>query len=370
MTTSVVIPTRNEEHNVRPLLARLCAVLEREDEVLFVDDGSDGLPDVVAEEAARYPQDIRVHRRVAGTGGLAGAVVEGIRRSRGEHVVVCDGDLQHPPEVIPAMVGAAAGADVVVASRYREGGDAGGLSSAFRRSASRGTGVGSKALFPLKLRGCTDPMSGFFLVARRRLDLDALRPVGFKILLEILVRSPRMRITEVPFTFAAREAGQSNASLAEAFRFMRQMFMLRAWNRAVAYALVGLSGVVPNLAVLSVALHAGVHYTWAAVIAVQAAIVWNFVGAELFVWRDRRTTGFVKRFGLYALIGETDLLRIPFVVLLVSFLGMPTVVATLVTIAASFALRYVIADRRLYRAEPPAAAVDTPARAADLEPVA
>lgn len=101
MTTSVVIPTRNEAQNVRALLARLCPVIAPDDEILFVDDGSDDLPELVAAEAVRYSQRVGVHRRIAGGGGLAGAVVEGIRRTRGEHIVVCDGDLQHPPEVIP-----------------------------------------------------------------------------------------------------------------------------------------------------------------------------------------------------------------------------------------------------------------------------
>lgn len=363
---SVVVPTRNEARNAPELLRRMCAALPADTQILFVDDGDDDLPEVVRREAAWYPHDIAVHRRVDGTGGLGGAVVEGMRRTDGDVVVVCDGDLQHPPEVIADLLAAAAaGADVVVASRYRAGGSAAGLSSGFRRLVSRGTGVGSKLLFPLKLRDCTDPMSGFFLVRRSRVDLAGLRPQGFKILLEIVLRSPRMALAEVGYTFDVRVAGESNASVGEAFRFARQMMVLRLWNRAVAYALVGMSGILPNLVVLTALEAWGVHYLVAAVVAVQVAIGWNFVGAELFIWPDRRQGAAPwRRFLLFAAIGETDLLRIPFVVLLVGVVGFSSVAATLTTIAVSFAARYVLADRQVYRRHRPT----EPVAEADLDP--
>ena len=86
--------------------------------------------------------------------------------------------------------------------------------------ASRSTTTAARMLFPRRLRGVTDPMSGFFLVRREALDLDALRPRGFKILLEILVRHPGLRAAEVSFTFGERHAGRSKASIREALRYL------------------------------------------------------------------------------------------------------------------------------------------------------
>ena len=123
---SVVVPTLNESANVRELLDRLSAGLEAADEVIVVDDGDDDLPAVVAEVRGGYPQRIRVQRREVATGGLGGAVVDGMRMASGDLVVVCDGDLQHPPELIPTLRAHATAVDIVVASRYTSGGTADG----------------------------------------------------------------------------------------------------------------------------------------------------------------------------------------------------------------------------------------------------
>jgi hypothetical protein len=101
-----------------------------------------------------------------------------------------DGDLQHPPEVVPQLLNAAtaAQADLVVASRYIEGGRNEGL-GAVRTAVSWGSTVLAKAMFPHRLRGIRDPMSGFFLF-RRDAMTRPMTPRGFKILLEMAARHP------------------------------------------------------------------------------------------------------------------------------------------------------------------------------------
>src|SRR5438046_3008660 len=69
----------------------------------------------------------------------------------------------------------------------------------------------AKGLLRPELAGISDPMSGFFLVRRSCLDLSALHPQGFKLLLELLVHNPRASVTEVPYTFGVRHAGASKA---------------------------------------------------------------------------------------------------------------------------------------------------------------
>src|SRR3954447_21592074 len=103
----------------------------------------------------------------------------------------------------------------------------------------------AKLLFPEKLEGVTDPMSGFFLVRRAAVDPDLLQPKGFKILLEMIARAPNLRITEVPFHFAERLSGESKATTVEGFRYVRQLLALRMGSgslRFIGFGLVGLSG--------------------------------------------------------------------------------------------------------------------------------
>ena len=368
MRVSVIVPTFNEGDNAAAMLTRLDAALHGLDgEVVFVDDGTDHLPEVVSALSPRLAVPVRVIRRPIATGRLGGAVVEGIRRSDGELIVVCDGDLQHPPELIPQMVAAARGADLVVASRYREGGDAGGLSNGLRKVISRGTGMLSKMAFPNRLKACSDPMSGFFLVKRNALDVDALRPKGFKILLEIAARSMPMRVAEVPLVFGERTAGVSHASMSEGFRFLRQLAALRLANRAALFMLVGASGVLPNLLVLLGLTNSGMHFLPASIIAIQCGVVWNFVGAEFLIWKDQRTGHWVHRFIKYLAVGESDLVRIPFVALLVWAMHGHSVIASAITLAGAFFLRFTLADKIVYRKQP---AVSIPVAALVLQEAA
>ena len=106
---TVLIPTRNEAANVLPLLDRLVPALQGLDaEVLFVDDSDDSTPEQVRRAARVCSLPVRLlHREgAARRGGLGGAVEAGLQASCGRWVVVMDGDLQHPPETIPALLAA------------------------------------------------------------------------------------------------------------------------------------------------------------------------------------------------------------------------------------------------------------------------
>jgi Glycosyltransferases involved in cell wall biogenesis len=233
---TVIVPTRNEAGNVGPLLDRVAATaMGRDIEVLFVDDSDDDTPrEVLAladKDRADRGMSVRLIHREPGsrTGGLGGAVVEGLRQARGSWAVVMDGDLQHPPELALRLadVGRSRKLDLVVASRYVGGGDATGLGTMTRHAVSGvATGI-AKLMFPRRLAQPTDPMSGFFAVRRAALALDRLEPSGFKILMEILVRNPGLRLAEVPFSMGPRLAGESKASLAEGTRFIGHLARLR-----------------------------------------------------------------------------------------------------------------------------------------------
>jgi dolichol-phosphate mannosyltransferase len=235
---TVVVPTRDERESIVPLLERLERVSPDSGlEVLFVDDSDDGTPQVIRATAARCLRPVGVIHRPPDerSGGLGGAVLAGVAASRSKWICVMDADLQHPPELLVALLEEAqrSGADVVVASRYCAGGGVGDFSAA-RAALSRSSAFLAHVLFPRRLRRVSDPLSGFFLIRRTAIDVTSLRPRGFKILLEILVCGGPLRTSEVAFRFGERHAGESKASFREGVRYLRRLIELRTsagWDR-------------------------------------------------------------------------------------------------------------------------------------------
>jgi dolichol-phosphate mannosyltransferase len=359
---SVIVPTRNEAGNVGPLLRGLDGVAAgRRVEVIFVDDSDDGTPEAVAEAGRRSSRDVGlIHRPPARrSDGLGGAVVEGMYAARGAWVCVMDGDLQHPPEVIDELLAEAdrTGADLVVASRRCPHGDAETLPRA-RAAVSRvSTGL-AKGLFGKRLIAVSDPMSGFFLLRRSAVDVDRLRPHGFKILLEILVRQAGLRVAEVPFHFGERHAGASKATVHEGLRFLRLLWRLRIAEmvqRFFRFGLVGLSGLVVNtLALAALAEIGGLHYLGAAILATQVSTLWNFGLTDFWVFhgRDANRTR-LGRLGLFALMNNLAFaLRAPALVLLTSVLGVHYLLANILSLVVLTLIRYAVADVWIWAGNP------------------
>ena len=231
LALSVIVPTRNEAGNIGPLLTRLADALRGIDaEVFIVDDSHDATPEIARQLAARSAFPIRVHARPPGqrTGGLGGAVLVGLAQARGPVCVVMDADLQHPPELLETLLRVSrTGVDFVVASRYVGGGRNEGLEGWHRRAVSKLATWAAKWVLRPELAGISDPMSGFFLVRRSCLDLSALHPQGFKLLLELLVSNPEASVAEVPYTFDARHSGVSKAGIGEGLTYLRRLAELR-----------------------------------------------------------------------------------------------------------------------------------------------
>jgi glycosyltransferase involved in cell wall biosynthesis len=228
----VLVPTRHEAPNVAALAERAELALEETGldwRIVFVDDSDDETVAVLAGLAAVTDRVSVLHRAPGERrGGVAGALLAGLAVAESRWVAVMDADLQHPPEVLAELfaTGESAGADIVCATRNVSGGGRDGLGAA-RDVISKSFATFARRAFPRRLRGVSDPMSGFFLVRRSALDPEALRPTGFKILLEILVRTPGLRRAEVGYEFAARFAGDSKASLRQGMVYLRHLARLR-----------------------------------------------------------------------------------------------------------------------------------------------
>ncbi|TWO69014.1 glycosyltransferase family 2 protein [Caenimonas sedimenti] len=310
---AVVVPTFNEAPNIGPLVDRLERVLAgRQWEVVFVDDDSaDGTAAVVQALARDNPRVrclLRLDRR-----GLSRAVIEGILSTSAPLVAVMDADLQHDEAILPRLLEVldAGQADVAVGSRYTEGGGVGAGFGAQREAMSRFATWLAGTVLRVRLR---DPMSGFFALRRDLFDgvMRRLSGEGYKILLDILAsaREP-LRVTEVPYQFRPRVAGESKLDSAVAWEYALLLIDKRIGRwvpvRFVMFALVGASGVLVHLAVLW-ALFRGMGEKFAAAqtIATLVAMTSNYALNNVFTYRDRRHRGLGWVWGLltfYAICG-------------------------------------------------------------------
>lgn len=226
---SVVVPTRNEALNVVVLAGRVTTALEPLPggwELLFVDDSDDNTPEVVRALVSSGRANVRLlHRdRGARPGGLGGAVQEGFAQARGSVIAVMDADLQHPPEVLPALIEPvlSGNAELVAGSRYGQDGETAGLDGPWRRFVSWSCRWLARRFVP-ESRVLEDPLSGLFAFDRSVIEGVELRPDGYKILLEVAARGNWQTADNIPYTFAERNAGNSKAGLREGLIFLRHL---------------------------------------------------------------------------------------------------------------------------------------------------
>ena len=293
---TVVVPAYRERENIAVLLAALERSLEGRDweTIIVVDDALDGTDEIVRERAQQDPRVRCIHR--VGRRGLASACVEGMLASSAPYLAVIDADLQHDETQLPKLLEALKreDADVVVASRYMEGGSTGDL-AADRVRISRL----ASALSQVLCKGLSDPMSGFFLVRRSFLErvVRRLYGRGFKILLDLVAAARgEVRIAELPYRMRSRQHGESKLGA----RVIAEFFMLILYHmtgrllpaRFFLFGAVGLTGVAVHLAVLTAGFRAsGGNFLLSQALATWAAMTSNFFLNNIFTYGDQRLRG-------------------------------------------------------------------------------
>lgn len=295
---AVVLPTFAEAGNVDEVVLRLDAALRGIAwEAIFVDDNSpDGTADKV-RAIARRDRRVRCLERV-GRRGLASACVEGMLASAAPIVAVMDADLQHDERLLPEMLErlhAQRDLDLVVASRFAEGGSAGGFSEQ-RAARSRLATRLSRGLIADDL---TDPMSGFFMlrVELLREVLPKLSAVGFKLLLDILASSSRpLAVEELPYDFRARRCGASKLDRMVALEYLILLYD-KAFGRIVPtrfalFGAIGGLGVGVHFAILTFVFKAlALPFAPSQTIATLGAMTFNFFLNNALTYRDQQLRG-------------------------------------------------------------------------------
>ncbi len=346
-TISLIIPTYKERENIAPLVERIYQALHNYNyRVLIVDDdSSDGTSELVKSLSQKYPVDILVRKNKR---GLASAVVDGISQAPGETVVVMDADLQHPPEVLPDLLKAIdGGADMVIASRYVPGGGCQGWGLA-RRINSMGAIFIAHLLLP-STRRIRDPMSGFFAFKKQAIAGAKLQPIGYKIVLEILIQGKFQNVAEVPFIFVTRARGKSKLSARQQIDYLKHVYSLMRRSgellRFLKFCLVGASGIVVNEGLLWVlTAFGGLAYQVSSAIGIECSIVSNFLLNDFFTFGDRRSPGAQSRarrllkFNVVSLVGLG--INLGVLSLLTSVFGVHYLLSNLVGIALAFLWNY------------------------------
>ncbi|HEU04965.1 MAG TPA: glycosyltransferase family 2 protein [Nitrosopumilus sp.] len=321
---SIIIPTYNESQNILKILKSIGDILPPKilTEAIVVDDNSpDGTGKIVENYLKNFKKitgyTIGVIHRTAKK-GLSSAILNGIQQAKGDTIVVMDSDFSHPPQIIPRMVDALKKyrCDIVVASRYVKGGKISNwplkrkfLSKIATSIAKKGLGVQA-----------ADPMSGFFAFKRpiiKGLKFDA---IGFKMLLEILVKTRGANVREIPYTFTDRKLGSSKVSLSTAYDYAKSVWKLYRYGKstrkqekrpsvkflsqAARFFTVGASGLGINY-LMSLVFASGfsdLWYLYANVIGIITSITSNFILNKYWTFEDRdfSTKRTLEQYGKFA----------------------------------------------------------------------
>lgn len=303
---SIILPTYNESQNILGILRSIKESLPGSvsAQAIVVDDNS---PDGTGKLVEEYLRDMKkrianytievIHRKTKTS--LSSAILHGIRHAKGETIVVMDSDFSHPPQIIPKLLEALRHrCDIAIASRYIRGGRIDGWTAKRRMISRFGTivakhGLGIKA---------ADPMSGFFAFRRNLVEGVSFDVLGFKMLMEMLVKVRGARIIEVPYTFRDRRLGSSKMSIGVLVNYCRSVWRLyrhggaseprasvRFFSKAGRFYTVGATGLLVNY-MISLMLTQQMPEFWylhANILGILSSMTSNFVLNKIWTFRDR-----------------------------------------------------------------------------------
>jgi dolichol-phosphate mannosyltransferase len=322
---SIILPTFNEADNIVNVIGSLRKNLPEglTTEILVVDDNSPDNTGRIAEEYGKHlckdlTFSVKVIHRKTKT-GLSSAIVRGMHSAKGETIVVMDSDFSHPPEAIRKMIEKlqSAECDIVVASRYVRGGSI--IGWPFKRKIIS-KGATKIAQYGLGVKAIKDPMSGFFAFKRHIIEGIEFDAIGYKILLEILVKARNPNVEEVPYTFTNRRSGISKLDHAIIFDYVKAVWRLyrygkqsqqkerrasvRFLSKAARFATIGATGLAVNYgaSILSTTIFPSLWYLYSTIFGIAFSITSNFILNKIWTFEDKdfRLKKVIKQYGLFS----------------------------------------------------------------------
>ena len=306
---SIIIPTYNESRNILRVLKSIGEIVPKDifAEAIVVDDNSpDGTGRIVEDylknvkKIANYTINI-IHRTAQK--GLGSAILKGIQQASGDTIVVMDSDFSHPPQFIPRMLDALKKyqCDIVIASRYVKGGKIQGWSLKRKLMSKMATVIAKKGL----RIGTSDPMSGFFAFKRALISGLKFDAIGYKMLLEILVKTKGATVKEIPYTFTDRKFGSSKVTASTVIDYGKSVYKLYRYGKSIRkqekrssvrflskagrFYTVGASGFVINY-LISILFAGGISDLWylhANIIGIAISITTNFILNKIWTFEDK-----------------------------------------------------------------------------------
>jgi len=306
---SIIIPTYNESENIIQVLKSIGEHIQKDiaTEAIVVDDNSpDGTGKVVedyindAQNKTGYTVNV-IHRKTKS--GLSSAILDGIQHSTGETIVIMDSDFSHPPKIIPQLIEEikTSECDIVIASRFVPGGAINGWSTKRKLISKTAKGIAKAGLGVNE----SDPMSGFFAFKRKILEGIKFDAIGYKMLLEILVKTKGAKVKEIPYTFTDRTRGSSKLDSSTMLDYVKSVWRLYRYGRkakvsdtrtsihfiskAGRFYTVGASGLLVNyiISLLFADVIIDFWYIHATIIGIVVSMSSNFILNKMWTFEDR-----------------------------------------------------------------------------------
>lgn len=340
---TIIIPTLNEAKNLNELFKRIHSNVKKLGayEIVIVDSNSqDNTLALARELAKKYP----VKAFNTGSLDLSNSIVFGLKHARGDVIVVMDADLQHPPEMLPKLISGIEQkeADIVIASRFAKGAR---IDFGISRTIVSKVFMFMSHLCCPKTSKIRDTSTGFFAFRKKVVENVKLKPLGFKMLLEILAKGHYSKIIEIPFHFKEREKGKSKFNFKQTKLTFKHLFRIAKHNREhlrfLKFCAVGASGLIVNEGLLwLLAGLAGLFYLASGAIAIETSILTNFILNDLWTFKKERKGRYIARLGRFNL-ARIFALGLNFGALwLFTWLGLHYLVSNLIGIALATIFTY------------------------------
>ena len=330
MKNYIIIPTYKESDNLKELLPLLTKY-----NVIVVDDNSLDGTEKVCRKYKNVELIVRKNER-----GLASAVISGIKKidKKNAKVVVMDADMQHDPNKLPEFFRKLEIYDFVYGNRQK-------LTMPFyRKIISKTAGLIAKTLI-IKANKIDDPMSGFFGFKLSSVNIQKVKPIGYKIMLEIGVNlKDGAKITKVNYEFGRRKFGKSKLGFKTMLDFILQVLRLNDY-RILIFGLVGLSGIAVNEGVAFL-LHPYLPLYAVFALSAETSILTNFLLNHNFTFKRRaKLAKSLPRYNLVALFGLV--INVAFAVYLSLFIEY--LLANLIGILIAFIFNYILSEKFAWR---------------------